>query len=140
MRFLRFLAWCLIGTALGIAALGGAGFWLYRDADAPGPLTEMRTVVIPPHSGVAAIAAVLAQEGVIRRKLSFELLAKLSGRGGALKPGEYEFPAAASAAQTLAIIAGGHTVKHRLAIPEGLTSAQIVALVQGAPALSGDAG
>ena len=38
------------------------------------------------------------------------------------------------------IIAGGKTVKHRLTIPEGLTSAEILALVRAAPALDGDAG
>src|SRR5206468_1837394 len=58
----------------------------------------------------------------------------------ALKAGEYEFPAGASAMQTLDILASGKTVKHRLAIPEGLTSAQIVALVRDAPVLDGDCG
>ena len=38
------------------------------------------------------------------------------------------------------ILASGKTVKHRLTIPEGLTSAEIVALVRDAPALDGDAG
>ena len=38
------------------------------------------------------------------------------------------------------IIAGGKTVKHRLTIPEGLTSAEILALVRAAPALDGDPG
>jgi UPF0755 protein len=38
------------------------------------------------------------------------------------------------------IIVSGKTVKHRLTIPEGLTSAEIVALVWGAAALEGDPG
>jgi UPF0755 protein len=82
----------------------------------------------------------LAAEGVIRHKLAFALMARLSGRGTALKAGEYEFPAAASAMQTLDILAAGKTVKHRLTIPEGLTSSEIVALVRDAPALDGDPG
>jgi UPF0755 protein len=38
------------------------------------------------------------------------------------------------------IIAGGKTVKHRLMIPEGLTSAEILAQVRAATALDGDPG
>lgn len=140
MRFLRLLAWSLITTGVVIAALGGAGYWLYRDAEDHGPLTEARTIVVPAHSGVAAIAELLAQEGVITHAPVFELVAKISGRGGALKPGEYEIPAGASTMQTLDILAGGKTVKHRLTIPEGLTSAEIVELVKNAPALDGDPG
>ena len=140
MRFLRLLAWSFITTAIVIAALGGAGYWLYRDAQVPGPLAEARTLVVPAHTGIAGIADLLAAEGVIQHRLAFEAVARLSGRGTALKAGEYEFPAAASAMQTLDILAGGKTVKRRLTIPEGLTSAEIVALVRDAPALDGDPG
>jgi UPF0755 protein len=64
----------------------------------------------------------------------------LSGRSSALLAGEYEFPAATSALQAMEIIASGKTVKHRLTIPEGLTSAEISALMEAAPALDGDPG
>jgi UPF0755 protein len=140
MRFLRLLAWSFITAAIVIAALGGAGYWLYRDAQGPGPLAEARTLVIPAHSGVAAIAELLTQQGVIRHKLAFELVARLSGRGTALKAGEYDFPAGASAMQTLDILASGKTVQHRLTVPEGLTGAEVIALVRAAPALQGDTG
>ena len=43
-------------------------------------------------------------------------------------------------ASAIDIIASGKTVKHRLTIPEGLTSAEIVALVRDAPALDGRSG
>jgi UPF0755 protein len=138
MWFLRLLAWSFITAALLIAALGGAVYWLYRDAEAPGPLAAARTLVVPPHTGTSEIAAILIDEGVIRHSLTFEALARLSGR--ALKAGEYEFPAAASPTQALEILAAGKTVKRRLTIPEGLTSAEVVALVRDAPALDGDAG
>ncbi len=140
IRLLRLLAWGSFTAALIIMALGGAAYWLYRDAQAPGPLAATRALVIPSRTGIAGIAALLAKEGVIRHKLTFELAARLAGRGATLKAGEYEFPAAASAIQTLEIIAGGRTVKHRLTIPEGLTSAEVVALVRNAPALDGDVG
>jgi UPF0755 protein len=140
MRFFRLLAWGFITAAVVTAALGGAGYWLYRDAEVPGPLAEARTLVIPAHIGIAGIADHLAAEGVIQHSLPFQLIARLSGRGTGLKAGEYEFPAAASAMQVLEILASGKTVKHRLTIPEGLTSPEIVALVRDAPALDGDPG
>src|SRR5579863_5679286 len=99
MRFFRLLAWGFIMAALVTAALGGAGYWLYRDAQVPGPLSEARALVIPAHTGIAGIADQLAAEGVIRHRLVFQLVARLSGRGMGLKAGEYEFPAATSAMQ-----------------------------------------
>jgi UPF0755 protein len=140
MGFLRLLAGGFVAALLIIAGLGGAGWWLYHEAQRAGPLAAAKTLVVPAHSGVPAIAELLTAEGVVRRKLVFELSARISPRGAALKAGEYEFPAGASTIQTLDILASGKTVKHRLLIPEGLTSAQILALVQGAPALDGDSG
>lgn len=138
--FIRLLAWAAVTVSLGFLVLGGAGYWLYRDVAAPGPLTEPRTIVIPPRTGVSDIASLLAGQGIIRHPRSFELGATLSGRSSALLAGEYEFPAATSALQAMEIIASGKTVKHRLTIPEGLTSAEITALVEAAPALDGDPG
>jgi UPF0755 protein len=138
--FFRLLAWGFVTAAMVVAGLGGAAYWLYRDAQAPGPLAETRTIVIPAHTGVAGIADLLAAQGVVRHELAFELVVRLSGHSAALKAGEYEFPAAVSAMQALDILASGKTVKHRLTIPEGLTSGEIVALVRDAPALDGDPG
>jgi UPF0755 protein len=138
--FLRLLVWAGVTVSLVIGVLGAAGYWLYRDVTDPGPLSAARTVVIPPHTSLADIASLLADHGVIRRRRSFELGATLSGLGSALQAGEYEFPAGTSPRQAMDIVAGGKTVKHRLTIPEGLTSAEILALVRAAPALDGDPG
>src|SRR5438270_10066728 len=138
--FFRLLAWSALTVSLVLLVLGGASYWLYRDVAAPGPLTEPRTTVIPPRTGLSDIASLLAEQGVIRHRRSFELGATLLGRSSALMAGEYEFPAGTSPLQAMEIIAGGKTVKHRLTIPEGLTSAEILALVREAPALEGDPG
>ena len=140
IRFLRLLAGGFFVAAIVVAALAGGGYWLYHEVQAPGPLAGPRLVIVPPRTGLAVIAGLLAEQSVIRHPLTFELAAKATGRGAALKPGEYEFPAAASVMQTLDILAAGKTVKHRLTIPEGLTSAEVVALVRDAPALDGDVG
>src|SRR5437868_8287850 len=140
MGVLRLLAFSFMTAVFGVMLLVGAGYWLYSEAEAPGPLAEQQTIVIPPHSSIVSVAEMLGERRVVRQPLVFQLIAKLTGRGVELKPGEYEFPAGASAMQALNIIAAGKTVKRRLTVPEGLTSAEVVALVKNAPALEGDPG
>src|SRR6202047_1793185 len=140
LAFFRMLIGCLLTAIVIVVAVAGAGDWGYRDVTDLGPLAEARVVVIPPHTGIAGISDLLAQEGVIRHPLTFKIAAELTGRGGALKAGEYEFPAGASAGQVMDVVATGKTVKHRLTIREGLTSAEVVALVRDAPLLSGEPG
>jgi UPF0755 protein len=140
LAFFRMLIGCMLTAIVIVAAAGGAGYWVYRDVTDPGPLTEARTLVIPPHTGISGISDLLAEEGVIRHPLAFKVAAEATGRGGALKAGEYEFPAGTSAVLVMDAIANGKTVKHRLTIREGLTSAEIVELVRDAPLLSGDPG
>jgi UPF0755 protein len=137
---LRLFGWALLAVSALLAITGGAVWWLYQDITAPGPLTQKMTLVIPTHTPLGGVAALLAEKGVIRHALPFEIGASLSGNGSSLLAGEYEFPAGTSALAAAGILASGKTVEHRLTIPEGLTSAQIVALVQAAPALEGAAG
>ncbi|HEY2540250.1 MAG TPA: endolytic transglycosylase MltG [Stellaceae bacterium] len=136
----RLFGWALLAVSMVLALAGGAGWWLYREMTAAGPLGEARRVVIPPKTGLAEIAGLLAKAGVVRYALPLEAAALLSGEVSSLQAGEYEFPAATSALQATAIIASGKTVRHKLTIPEGLTSAEVLALVKAAPALAGDPG
>ena len=138
LAFLRMLIGCLLTAVVIVALVAGLGYWVYRDVTDPGPLAAAQTLVIPPHTGIAGIADLLAQERVIRHPLAFKVTAEVTGRGGALKAGEYEFPAGTTALQVMDAIANGKTVKHRLTIREGLASAEIVELVRDAPFLGGD--
>jgi UPF0755 protein len=140
LAFIRMLVGCFLTAVVIVGGMAGAGYWVYRDINEPGPLPAAHTIVIPPHTGISGITDFLAEEGVIRHALSFKVAAEVTGRGGALKAGEYEFPAEASAVQVMDIIASGKTVKHRLTIREGLTSAEIVALIRDVPLLTGAIG
>jgi UPF0755 protein len=136
----RLLGWAMLAVAALLAVVGGVGYWLYDDAIRPGPLAERRTIVISPNTGLSVVATVLADEGVVRHRASFELGAVLSGRGSALLAGEYEFSAGMSALDVIDMLAEGRTVRHRLTIPEGWTSAEAWLLICEAPALDGDPG
>jgi UPF0755 protein len=140
LAFFRMLVGCFITAVVIVAAAAGVVYWGYQDVNGPGPLQAAQTVVIPPRTGIAGISEMLANDGVIRHALIFKIAAEVTGRGGALKAGEYEFPASASAVQVIDIVASGKTVKHRLTIPEGLTSPEILVLVREAPLLTGDTG
>ncbi len=138
--WLRLLGWALLMVSAVLAITGGAGWWVYREMTGPGPLPQARTIVIPPHTSLDGVGDLLAKEGVVRHRLLFEASAILSGEASGLQAGEYEFPAGTSPLEASAIIASGKTVKHKLTIPEGLTSAEALALVQAAPALAGPVG
>jgi len=125
------------GGLLAILLLaGGALFWGARDYGAPGPLTAAKLVVIPKGAGVREAGAILAANGVVDNGYIFAAGTYLTGRRD-LKAGEYEFPAGVSAAAAADLIDSGKVYRHKLTIPEGLTSAQIVALIDAAPALDG---
>jgi UPF0755 protein len=140
MSGLRLVLGALLAVALVCAGLGGAGWWVYQQVIGAGPLTAARTVVIAPRTGLGAVAESLVQQGVIRHRFAFEIAAVLSGNASALLAGEYSFPAGTSALAAAGIIASGNTVRHKLTIPEGLTSAEVASLVASAPALEGSIG
>ncbi|MGH7124307.1 MAG: endolytic transglycosylase MltG [Stellaceae bacterium] len=119
------------------ASVGSFALWSWRDWTSPGPLPEKRTVVLPRGSGAVDIARTLGAEGVLAHPVLFLLDAEVTGDTHRLKAGEYEFDAAITPEGVAELLASGKTVRHRLTIPEGLTSAEIIAIVNGIPELEG---
>jgi UPF0755 protein len=134
----------LIGLGLTLICLVLAAFAVWHLAverfEGPGPLAAERIVIVPRGAGVERIAQTLADSGVIEDVILFQLGVRVLEAGRRLKAGEYRFPAAVSMHGAVAILEQGQTVVHSLTVPEGLTSAQTVALVAAAEALSGDVG
>jgi UPF0755 protein len=128
-----------LALALLLLAASIASFtlWAWRDWVTPGPLPEKRTIVLARGAGAAEIARALAQEGVLAHSWLFLLSAEVTGQLHRLKAGEYEFDAAITPGGVADLLASGKTVRHRLTIPEGLTSAEIIAIVNGIPELEG---
>ena len=133
-RFLR----RLFRLALVVAAVAIAGvIWLGVVFERPGPLRQEATLVLPSGAGLDGIARRLTEAGIIDRPWLFRAGVRLSGATRRLKAGEYAFPAAISAKGAMQILIGGRTVVRRLTVPEGLTTAQVLALVDAAEGLSG---
>jgi len=131
---LRIIAGALVVVS---AAAAGVGYWGTSQIVAPGPLEHPETVVIPRGSGVEAIAITLGDAGVIESPLLFAAGAKLMGNVRDLKAGEYLFPAHVSMEAVLEQMRQGRTLVRRFTVPEGLTSAQVLALLDKEPALTG---
>jgi len=117
-------------TLLIIGMIGACAAYYYgrKIIEAPGPLQEDKTVVIPSRAGMSDIADVLQREGVIdsNRWAFIGAVLALKARSE-MKPGEYAFQKNASLRDVIGTIVEGKVVQHSVTIPEGLTSEQIVA-------------
>ncbi len=127
----------VIAIALLVLAGGFAGYQLVQRVERPGPLAAETTIVIPRGAGLDAIAGQLAEAGIIERAWLFGLVVRLEGRGRGLRAGEYLMPAAISMRETIALLEAGRTVVRRVTFPEGLTSQQLVALLNDTEGLEG---
>ncbi|HWE76522.1 MAG TPA: endolytic transglycosylase MltG [Stellaceae bacterium] len=134
------MRWALRAAGGLIAVLLLAGIALFigaRSYNAPGPLTAAKIVVIPKGAGAHEVGTLLAANGIVANGYVFTVGTYLSGRAGGLKAGEYEFAAEITPAAAADLVDSGKVYRHKLTIPEGLTSAQIVSLIDAAPALEG---
>jgi UPF0755 protein len=129
LRFVRGRLVLILVTLLVVLRLYGMA--VDETYNAPGPLQNARTVVIPP-GGTAATASVLRKDGVISHALFFRAAAWLTRRQGHLHAGEYFVPAHSSLQQVLWILRFWAPVEHQVTIPEGLTGIQIAKLLNAA--------
>ena len=135
MRRAGFAALLIFCSFVTIAS--GLAVWIYGAFERPNPAGQAATIIVPRGSGVDDIAQLLLQHGVIDDKLPFSLGLRFLGMASRLRAGEYAFPAAASPRAIMEQMVAGRVVVHRLTIPEGLTTGQILQLIGNAEALAG---
>ncbi len=123
---------------LAITGAGGAYVWFQNEISRPGPLLTETTVTVPAGEGLGQIAASLEEAGVIRDDRLLRAAFRLDRDGGQAKAGEYEFRAGVTLAEVKARLLSGEAVLHRFTVPEGLTTAQILRLVEADTILAGD--
>lgn len=108
-----------------VAALNG----LQREYAAPGPLAEERRIEVPQGASLSAIARRLEADGVISSAWLFNAAARKQGAAGSLKAGEYLIPPGASIGDVLEKITDGKSLQYRVTVAEGLTSWEVVQLL-----------
>lgn len=131
------------GLVLGlglVGVFGGFALWLAAAIWAPGPLAADRTVVIPRGAAPTTIAGRMAEAGVVADGRVFLLVSLATTAQGPMRAGEFAFPAGVSMQGALDILRNARPVQRRVTIPEGLTTAQILALLDRTEGLSGDVG
>ena len=136
MRHSVFVYFLILGLA--VCVMGGSVLSTYHQFVEEGPLAERKEIVIEPGRSLRKISKQLYRAGIISSPSVFEIGAKASGASSAIKAGEYSIPERASAKTVLSILTSGNTYIRRLVVPEGLTSYQIVALMQGKYGLMGE--
>ncbi|MEQ8708051.1 MAG: endolytic transglycosylase MltG [Rhodospirillales bacterium] len=124
---------------LCVAAIlaGGAFFWVQGEFNKPGPLSADKNLVIPRGTGVEGIANLLHREGVITNPAVFRIGVRLEDAQRGLRAGEFMFPAGASAHNVMSVLLNAQPVRRRITIPEGLTTQQVLEIVDITDGLAG---
>lgn len=128
---LRFCAWVasvllLAAIVAPVVCIGG----IYTE----GPLKEEKIVIIPHGMSGTEAGDRLAKENAVYASFLFRIAARLVGP---LRAGEYALPAKSSALQIATLIHEGHSIPRAFTAPEGLTSPEIVSLLNKVPVLTG---
>lgn len=116
---------------------GGSGFFFGRAIMGKGPLTETVAVIIEPGAGVKGTAAALKANNVINYEWLFPVAAAITGNKSKLQAGEYEFPAQISMFNVIGKISRGEVIARKITVTEGLTSKQIMQMLNDNEFLTG---
>jgi UPF0755 protein len=124
---------------LVLAAATGAALLFYGRSvyDSPGPLAKERIVTIPRGMRAPDIAAALESNGVISDGNIFLAAAYLTQNFKRMKAGEYQFRDHASMREVMELIVSGREFLHKITLPEGWTTAQLVDRLNALTELSG---
>jgi UPF0755 protein len=123
---------------MGLCGAAGATWFAAHLYTKPSVTSAPIVVIIPSGAGVKGIAAALTESRVIDQPLLFQVAVRLTKQHKNLKAGEYEFQPHQTMQSVIEQIAAGRVVHRRFTVPEGLTSWQIVNLLNGVEGLSGE--
>jgi len=132
-RILRQLVWTAV---LALAAVAAYGAWY---AVSPLAVDSVPAVFeIPPGSSLRSTARLIESAGVRVRPRHFELLARMTGRAGDIKAGNYELVEPTSPVDLLDKLTRGAVTQAEIRIIEGWTFAQLRAALDASPVLRHD--
>lgn len=123
---------------LGLVVAYGVVIWAQSQVHAPGPLAKPMQVEVERGEGLASVAQKLADAGAISNASLFRIAARYENLEAGLKFGEYSIPAGASMEDILKLLNRGGNVVRQIVVPEGLTSSQVVDLLNAREDLDGE--
>jgi UPF0755 protein len=112
------------GVAVALLALGTV---VAQGLGAPvHPGSSRRVLVtIPPGTGLRGVARRLAQRGLVRSAIFFEVLALVSGEGTRLEAGTYALSPGMDAARILSVLSRGQVATATVTVVPGMTVQQV---------------
>ena len=123
---------------LVVSLIGSSVLTTYTQFVAEGPLENSKETLVDKGKSLRKIAKQLYREGIIASPSIFELGVRASCQADKIKAGEYSIPRHASSKMVMNILTSGNTYIRRLVVPEGLTSEQVVSLMNTAKGLVGE--
>lgn len=108
--------------------------WIYGE----GSLLSNAHVIINKGNGSSVVASKLKNAGVIDKAWLFKLVSRFMRLDKQIKAGEYIFEANASMYDVLTKLANGDVIYRKITLPEGLTSTQMLQIIDSEESLSGD--
>ena len=113
-------------------------YFVQKKIERPGPLATEAYVVIPKGTSSRTVAFMLDEAGIIDNPLLLRLAMRLNGTDKRMKAGEYRFEPGISLRGVIHKMVQGDVFFRRLTLPEGLTTRQMLEIINGEPMLSGE--
>lgn len=136
---MRHLAANVLTVLILLLVVGsGAIFWGQSSFRAPGPYSDAKILTVNPGDRLSEISERLLAAGMISNDVLFRIGARYRGDDRRLRFGEYEIPPQASMENILEVLVSGRSVQYFVTIPEGLSSWEVVQLLNAEDVLSGD--
>lgn len=133
---MKFILNVLSVLLLASVIVCASGFYFaVKTLNKSGELSVTKTVVIKSGDN---IANVLYTNGVIKNQTYFRVATRALGKSDSLQAGEYRFDAHVSIAQVIDMLANGDVINRSITIPEGLTSYEVVRIINANKNLSGE--
>ena len=129
-----------LGVLLAIASAFVLAFlfiWVTTELSRPSQQTDDIVLEIRRGDGRVAISQRLNQIGIIHHPFVYQLEEWRRGGDYAPRAGEYLFSEGVNLSEAMTIIHEGKAIQHSITIPEGLTSAEIIAMLNADTRLSG---
>ncbi len=134
-NFFKTLAAFFVLGGLILALLAHQKF--SRDFNVTYILEAPVTLVVPKGFSAKSIENLLKTQGILKKNALFYWNLRLRGWGALLQSGEYQFQGTLSQNSIVQTLMTGDVVQHSLTIPEGLSSREIITLLNKSDVLTG---
>lgn len=136
--FKPLLGFFVYSTTFLVILLTVMGFWSVQEFVKPGPLKEERLLEVHKGASLGYIAEKLQQEKIISQALLFRAGVKILGEAENLKAGEYKVESGMSMQSIMELLTSGKSYQRFITLPEGLTSYEVVRILNSHQGLKGE--